>query len=59
MNSKSGASYKLRPKERVNIFDRYNLEEEDMDDAIDEDEYRNSVGTAYLRPKRNRRSKRE
>lgn len=37
MNGKSGASYKLRPKERVNIFDRYNLEEEDMDDGIDED----------------------
>ena len=33
------SSYKLRPKERINIFDRYNLQEEDMDqiEGIDED----------------------
>lgn len=37
MNSKYSTSYKLRQKERINIFDRYNLEKDDMDDGIDED----------------------
>lgn len=36
-NNKSTSGYKLRPKERVNIFDRYNLQEGDLEDVLDED----------------------
>ena len=59
MSNKSRETYRLRPKERVNIFTRYNLQEEDFDEAMEEDEYRNNNGEKKnTRPKRNRKDKR-
>jgi hypothetical protein len=43
----------------VNIFARYNLLEEDLDEAIDEDEYKNNGNRINTRPRRNRKNKRE
>lgn len=51
-------TYRLRPKERVNIFARYNLQEEDLDEAIEEDEYRNNAPRKHSRPKRAGKNKR-
>ena len=58
MDDKNRDTYQLRPKERVNIFARYNLQEEDLDEAIDEDEYRKNGPRKHSRPKRARKNKR-
>lgn len=59
MNNKSALNtYKLRPKQRVNIFDRYELQEEDFANSADQEQYRNTMNGERSRPKRKRRSKR-
>ena len=30
MSGKNPSTYKLRPKERINVFDRYEMEEADL-----------------------------
>lgn len=37
MSNKVSNGYKLRPRERVNIFDRYQLEEGDFDNSAEEE----------------------
>ena len=54
MHRKNSKEYQLRPKGRANIFERFNVEEEELiEDYSFHDEYHNQE----LRPKRRRNKK--